>query len=131
MVPGTDAAIAAPQASGPRASPGLDARHYSPRTPLELAVGAAAARARAAALAASGARVGLVRIAAPSGSPRPPGVVVRELPGDPAAYAEALYRTLHDLDESGLDRIVVEDVPRDSEAWLAVADRLTKAASAP
>jgi L-threonylcarbamoyladenylate synthase len=54
---------------------------------------------------------------------------VRELPAAPAAYAEALYRTLHELDEAGLDRILVEDVPRGSEAWLAVADRLTKASS--
>jgi L-threonylcarbamoyladenylate synthase len=127
IVPPAESAPGAASASAPRASPGLDARHYSPRTPLELVAGADGALARAAALAASGARVGLVRIGVGGGAPAA-GVVVRELPGIPAAYAEALYRTLHDLDESRLDRMVVEDVPRDSEAWLAVADRLLKAA---
>ncbi|MGH7434376.1 MAG: L-threonylcarbamoyladenylate synthase [Polyangiaceae bacterium] len=135
QVPRVAAGAAEASAPVPRGSPGLDARHYSPRTPLELTTGAGASRARAAALAASGARVGLVCLGsppgpgAPAGPALPAGVLLRELPAVPAAYAEALYRTLHDLDESGLDRIVVEDVPRDSEAWLALADRLTKASA--
>ncbi len=131
VLPETSPSLLGASAPGPRASPGLDARHYSPRTPLELVAGAEEARARAAALAAAGARVGLVRLAtAPAPAPTP-GVLVRELPGTPAAYAEALYRTLHELDAAGLDRILVEDVPRGAEAWLAVADRLTKASGGP
>jgi L-threonylcarbamoyladenylate synthase len=42
------------------------------------------------------------------------------------AYARALFATLHALDETGVDAVVVEAVP-DDDAWLAVADRLRRA----
>jgi L-threonylcarbamoyladenylate synthase len=117
-----------------RPSPGMDARHYAPRAPLELAADRAQAMARAARLAARGATVGLVALGPAVGAVAE-GVLAVALPADPAAYARVLYRTLHELDDSRVDAIVVEDVPRPgrspvavAEAWLGVADRLARAA---
>ena len=56
---------------------------------------------------------------------RPDAVV---LPDDAAAYGAALYATLHALDDAGVALIAVESPP-DDEAWLAVADRLRRAAA--
>lgn len=49
------------------------------------------------------------------------------MPQDPAAYAKALYARLHELDQMHFSCILVENVPQTS-AWLAIQDRLTKAA---
>jgi L-threonylcarbamoyladenylate synthase len=130
-----------------RASPGMDARHYAPRAPLELAVDWEQAIARAVALAASGARVGLVALGAPAvaggasaAGLEAKGVILVSLPDRARDYARAIYRALHDLDDAGADAIVVQDVPRAghasasatsvnaTEAWFAVADRLARAA---
>jgi L-threonylcarbamoyladenylate synthase len=108
----------------PRASPGMDARHYAPRAPLLLALTGDDARRLARELSSSGKRVGLVVRSPPGGSPA--GVMVRELPDDPAGYGRALYCTLHDLDDRTCDAIVVEGVP-DDQAWWAIADRLRRA----
>jgi L-threonylcarbamoyladenylate synthase len=137
--PGADERTADEQAS--RASPGMDARHYAPRAAFELAAGWEQARARALRLAARGGRVGLVALGTPlaasdvegvRASLEASGVVLLSLPDDPPEYARALYRTLHQLDDARVDAIVVQDVPRgrgsESEAWLAVADRLARAA---
>jgi L-threonylcarbamoyladenylate synthase len=56
---------------------------------------------------------------------RPDAIV---LPDDPAEYGRALYATLHALDDAGVAFIAVESPP-DDEAWLAVADRLRRAAA--
>ena len=47
---------------------------------------------------------------------------------EPAAYAAQLYAALHTLDDLGIERIVV-DLPPDTEEWLAVRDRLRRAAA--
>jgi L-threonylcarbamoyladenylate synthase len=52
------------------------------------------------------------------------------MPENAAEYARQLYGTLHDLDDLGVDAIVVQGVPGD-EAWWAVADRLTRGAGGP
>jgi L-threonylcarbamoyladenylate synthase len=57
-----------------------------------------------------------------------PGVMVRVLPSDPVSYASHLYAVLHELDAAGLDRILVT-MPPDTDDWLAVRDRLRRAAS--
>ena len=49
------------------------------------------------------------------------------MPGDAEGYSARLYAVLHALDGLGLDRIVV-DLPPMSDAWLAVHDRLRRAA---
>ncbi len=40
-----------------------------------------------------------------------------------------LYAVLHELDEAGVDRIVVSRVP-DKAEWAAIRDRLSRAATA-
>jgi L-threonylcarbamoyladenylate synthase len=49
------------------------------------------------------------------------------LPADPEAFARALYSELHGCDEMGAQLIIVE-APPPGERWLAVADRLRRAA---
>ena len=107
------AAVVADEAG--RHSPGQDAIHYAPRARLRLV-------SRAEALALAGAAV-LLR---GRGDPARPDAVV--LPDDPAAYGRALYATLHALDDAGAAIIAVESPP-DDEAWLAVGDRLRRAAA--
>ena len=116
-------------AAGPARAPGQQARHYAPRTPLELA---ADASHRVAALVAEGRRIGWLttrtedpevrRLAASR------DLVVVPMPADAAGFAARLYATLHALDQRQLDRIVIEQPP-DTEDWRAVHDRLSRAAS--
>jgi L-threonylcarbamoyladenylate synthase len=108
-----------------RPSPGMDERHYAPRARLLLADTSHEARRIAYGLASEGARVGvLLREGAEdvAGST----LRVRKMPAEPAAYARALYGVLHELDDAGVDAVVVQGVPPD-DAWWAVADRLARA----
>lgn len=91
-------------------SPGMHARHYSPRTPLLLVRDGAVPRE------GRGAYVGFA-----------PGATVR-MPGNAAAYATALYHTLHELDAAAYDWIAVEEPPATPE-WAAIRDRLERAAT--
>jgi L-threonylcarbamoyladenylate synthase len=107
----------------PLPSLGLLARHYAPRTPLECVEGDATQRLRD--LTAAGQRVGWLTFA--PAAPDELAVTVREaLPDEPAAAAARLYAVLHELDDFGLDRIVVT-LPPDAPGWLAVRDRLRRA----
>jgi L-threonylcarbamoyladenylate synthase len=106
----------------------MEARHYAPRARLLLADTRLEAERIAFGLASTGARVGLVTHEARETSVEPDRVLVRTLPREPHQYARAMYRTLHDLDDAGVDAIVVQGVPRD-EAWWAVADRLRRGAT--
>jgi L-threonylcarbamoyladenylate synthase len=107
-------------------SPGMLARHYSPRAPLESVVDDG--RARAEALCHSGLRVGWLTFAE-SAEPQNAGLTTVVMPRDPAVYAAHLYAVLHGLDAAGVDRIVVA-LPPDTEEWLAVRDRLRRASAA-
>lgn len=107
----------------PLPSPGMLARHYAPRTPLECA---AAGGRRVADLLDSGLRVGWLSLAEEGG--QAPGLLKVAMPPDPAEYAASLYAALHELDALGLDRLVVT-LPPDGEEWLAVRDRLSRAAT--
>ena len=55
---------------------------------------------------------------------------VPPLPATPEGYAELLYKTLHELDESagGFASIAVEPVPEGAD-WDAVRDRLRRASA--
>ena len=111
----------------------MDAHHYAPRARLIVSGTWAEAQQTACGLAAAGARVGLVlhserhpdltRELAKNGR-----VLVRNLPRDAAGYARGFYSALHDMDDDGVDAIVIEDVPHD-DAWWAVADRLRRSAT--
>jgi L-threonylcarbamoyladenylate synthase len=101
-------------------SPGLMAKHYAPRAQLEVIAGDG--RRRVEALA--GVRLGWLTW---PGVDELPGTVRVTMPKEPSAYAAKLYAALHDLDMAGVERIVVAEPPT-GEEWLAVRDRLRRAA---
>lgn len=111
-------------AGGPLRSPGLLARHYAPRTPLELAE--ESGRPRVEELARQGRRVGWLACGEPGLAPA--GVQLLSLPRAADAYAAGLYAALHDLDAARLD-VLVADLPPARPEWLAVRDRLRRAAA--
>ncbi|MGH7295957.1 MAG: L-threonylcarbamoyladenylate synthase, partial [Polyangiaceae bacterium] len=123
-----EAGASSARESEPRLSPGMDARHYAPRARLLLADTWEEARRIAYGLAGTGARVGLITHEKRTTSVPEQQILARTLPREPAQYARMLYRTLHDLDDAGVDAIVVQGVPQD-EAWWAVADRLRRGSS--
>jgi L-threonylcarbamoyladenylate synthase len=92
---------------GPHASPGLHARHYSPKTPLIL-----------------------VEPGQLSQLPITGRGILVQMPDDPQAYAAALYERLHEADAEGWDWIAIEQPPL-GEEWLAIRDRLERAAYRP
>jgi L-threonylcarbamoyladenylate synthase len=108
----------------PARSPGQQERHYAPRTPLECV---ADADERIAQLLGQARRIGRLthREVAPM-----PNVVLERLPADAAGYAAGLFAALHRLDDAGVDVIVVDEPPA-ADAWLAVRDRLRRAARSP
>lgn len=106
--------------SGPLPSPGLLARHYAPRTPVELFANLEALEVRAAELADQ--RIGSVVL----GEVEATAVTIR-MPATAAEYAVRLYDVLHQLDGRGLSRMLIE-LPPETDEWLAVRDRLTRAA---
>lgn len=113
-------------------SPGAAARHYAPRTPLEMPADPAA---RVAALLAAGLRIGWLTLDPDGARTRAlaaanESLIVVPADPDPEGFARALYATLHALDRRALDRIVV-DPPADDEAWRAVRDRLRRAVGNP
>jgi len=94
-------------------SPGMHARHYSPRTRLLLVNGPAELPDR------RGAYMWWRQV----------GIVSRSIrmPADPAAYAARLYIVLHELDREKWPWIAVE-MPPSRPDWAAIRDRLTRAA---
>jgi L-threonylcarbamoyladenylate synthase len=71
--------------------------------------------------------VGWVTFAVGQGQPAR-GALVVALPQEPAVWAARLYAVLHDLDQAGVDGIVV-DLPPPADEWLAVRDRLRRASN--
>ncbi|MEQ8662931.1 MAG: Sua5 family C-terminal domain-containing protein, partial [Gammaproteobacteria bacterium] len=119
------APLATDPAPAPRVSGSL-AQHYAPSTPLELLDGALLVT-RAAALAAQGRRVAVMASAAVCA--RLGAVAVAHAtPAQPAAYAQALYATLHALDAADAAHILVEQPPPGAD-WDAIRDRLGRAAA--
>ncbi len=106
-------------------SPGMLARHYAPRATLERVQGSGASRV--AELVKEGMRVGWLRFGGPSDDKLPRGIIV-VMPTEPKGYAARLYDVLHELDDQGVDRIIVE-LPPHTEDWLAVHDRLRRAST--
>lgn len=121
---------ASPGASGEQAnvgvprSPGLIERHYSPHTPLECGHDT---RLRVSELCRQGRRVGWLTLTPPPVQ-SPAGLYPFEMPGDATGYSATLYAALHTLDALRLDQIVVE-LPPVGNDWLAIHDRLRRAAA--
>jgi L-threonylcarbamoyladenylate synthase len=104
----------------PTPSPGMQERHYAPRTPAVLFT------------PDRWPRVLTVRRAAVLSSrdlkPPPPHILIR-LPVDAAAYAARLYAALREADELGVDLIAIERPADAGPVWDAIRDRLVRAAT--
>jgi L-threonylcarbamoyladenylate synthase len=98
-------------------SPGLQARHYAPRT--------RAVRAEPAVIdSISPDGRGFILLLPRPDLDRTKAIAV--MPGDPIAYARDFYSVLRRLDGLGLLEIVIE-TPPDEPAWAAVRDRILRA----
>jgi L-threonylcarbamoyladenylate synthase len=96
-----------------RPSPGMSRRHYAPRARLILADDIPA-----------GERTGVLTYEGFAQD----GPNVEVLSADPAEYAADLYAALHRLDDAGVAIVIVRNPPA-TEEWLAIRDRLTRAAA--
>ncbi len=101
-------------ATSPRVSGSLE-QHYAPRTPTRLC-----SRAQIEAAGPSMQVLALGQL--------PSGVQGVALPSEPIEYAHGLYAMLRELDEKGAGEICVELPPQTAD-WMAVNDRLARAAS--
>ena len=112
-----------PDANAPRAS-GTLASHYAPHAPARLVRSVALLR-EITQRATIGERVAVLArtVARPAGF----GGAWTSAPTDVAGYAHDLYASLRALDQPGVTTILVESLP-DDDAWLAVRDRLMRAA---
>jgi L-threonylcarbamoyladenylate synthase len=100
-------------------SPGLGAKHYCPRTPLELCVDVRERLQQLDGMA--------IAVVTHSGLALE-GATTFAAPADARGYAASLYELLHRIDQRAFDLILVEQPP-DDEAWLASRDRLWRAAA--
>lgn len=119
-----DMPLAASDAQAPRVSGSLE-KHYAPRTPVMLMEGDLIVEL-AHSLARQGKRVAV--LARTTLQPMVDGLVWQAAPRDAAAYAHELYASLRTLDQAGCDAMLVEQPP-DEPQWLAVRDRLMRAAA--
>jgi L-threonylcarbamoyladenylate synthase len=111
---------------GPVRVPGQHAVHYAPAAAVELVAGAAA-RGRAAELAARGRRVAVITIGVVPLPGLDPSVLRVELPDVEAGGARHLYTSLREADRLGVE-VVLAVPPATVGLGLAVADRLRRAA---
>jgi len=116
--------MAAAQAEAPRVSGSLEA-HYAPRTPLQLVSSDGLLFALRNALVAGE----KVAVLAPTAQAISHDLVSwMQSPAEPAGFAHGLYASLRELDALGCVRILVQQPPA-GENWLAVNDRLRRAAA--
>ena len=104
-----------------RQAPGMARKHYAPEASLRVVEGSDLAEM----VDKMEPPVGVVAL---EGGAEVAADHLYRLPAAADAYAEALYRTLHRLDESGCVHIVVE-APPTGGSWRAVWDRLNRAAA--
>lgn len=117
-----------PETNGPLRSPGMLAKHYSPRARVILRRwrDEADLTAQIAGLNATPEQVFVLTHTRIPLSGRLPHVSV--IPDDPEAFARGLYAELHRFDEQGAAWIVVEELPESPE-WNGIVDRLRRAAA--
>ena len=113
-----------PSGEAPRLSPGQVERHYAPRAVLELLTRAQLDQRTGGSRTAVADRLGVVAF---SDVLVPPGLTTVRLAAEPDGYARGLYAALHQLDDAGCERILLE-LPPDTPEWTAVHDRLRRAA---
>jgi len=112
-------------------SPGMMQKHYAPLARLTLALPPDDERLVREACE-RGTRVGWLSLGV--AREHVDGVVsgcgpvgVHHMPEDAREYASRLYSSLHDLDQWGAEEIIAA-LPPESEEWLAIRDRLMRAA---
>ena len=109
-------------------SPGLLAKHYSPKAKLIVTTWKNDADL-AAQIGNWKLEIGNVQIVAHTKIPASFGAAnVSVIPHDAEAFARALYAELHRCDAAGAELIVVE-APPDLPEWSGIADRLRRAAA--
>lgn len=116
------------EASSVAKSPGLMAKHYSPRAQLIVTtwIDERDLMRQLQDLGADPTKVWVLsHTHIPLGANIPNVAVI---PEDPEAYARALYGELHRFDEAGAEFIMVERPPEGVE-WEAIADRLQRASA--
>jgi L-threonylcarbamoyladenylate synthase len=111
----------------PLRSPGMLARHYAPQAKL-ICVDNKNQRPIPELLDPNN-RIGWLRLpgSAVNFNCQTDKIQIIDMPSDPAAYAARLYAALHELDDAGVDCILA-DSPPTGDAWLAIHDRLRRAA---
>ena len=105
--------------SQPIKAPGQHHLHYSPRTPMRLFA------SREALLKSASIRSAALLL----GAGAVPNCAYFELNKNAADVAQQLYDTLHKMDALGASELLIEAPPNLPE-WLAILDRLTRAAAA-
>jgi L-threonylcarbamoyladenylate synthase len=103
-------------------SPGTSASHYAPHTPAEL-VTADELKDR---LAHATKGDQLVALTFDPSLVKPPHVAIA-MPSTPVEYARVLYSALRQADRLNCQRILIEQPPREGDAWQAIHDRLARA----
>src|SRR5690606_28315348 len=110
------ARVEEPVDHGPRASPGMHSKHYSPQA-VALLVDEDALEGALTSLPADARVGGIVRAVGPPADPR---VVAWEKLGDtPQAFAPELYAALHRMDAAAVTHVLLSRPPPE-DAWDAV-----------
>lgn len=117
---------AAPTSTEPLRSPGMLARHYAPKAKLIVSENSVHTVQE---LLNSCGQVGWLRLSGSTVecSSVPSAIKIIEMPRDAAAYSARLYAALHEMNEIGVDCIIADSPPTGND-WLAIHDRLRRAA---
>ena len=107
-------------------APGMSNRHYAPKARLTVHKPSELSSVQKKIQQESGDKV--VAVVFGDEIELPSTCDYRRLPTDPQGVSARLYAILHDLDSEGCQRILFQEPPQTDE-WLAVIDRLTRAAS--
>ncbi|TCV89585.1 L-threonylcarbamoyladenylate synthase [Sulfurirhabdus autotrophica] len=105
--------------------PGALASHYAPVTPLELHATEVLWQ-RVFQLSTEGSKVVILGLG-DAGGDKTGDFALVPMPVQADEYARVLYSTLRSLDSAGFDFLLIE-APPDTSPWLAVRDRLRRAA---
>jgi L-threonylcarbamoyladenylate synthase len=113
--------VALAEPSAQAQAPGTSPRHYAPRLPVELLP-------RAALLRRLGRGAEPAAVVSFPGLPVPPPHRAVVLPETAEGCAAGLYAALREADDSGAARILIEEPPSREGLWLAILDRMRRAA---
>ena len=102
-------------------APGQHVLHYSPRTPVQLFT------SRADLISHANAHTNVYAAALLLGAGAVPNCAFFELKNNATDVAQKLYETLHQMDALNVEKLLIETPPNSPE-WLAILDRLTRAA---